>query len=185
MEPSATYQFGTWTSSELATYLADNSWITWEDGKASFTWDGFLSHVGTRMKTCPAFDTIDLSAPENHEFGDATSDARHFTRYGLRLATGDATAQLAPDLPAKITMMNALDFVHRGNPNRARHWWIRTGTLDTNTAHTVVGNLAAGLTGLGDDVNSALYWDGGHAVNWDGPAFIEWVARITGRDKGK
>jgi hypothetical protein len=180
LEPAATYQFGTWTSAELDSYLTDNPWITWANGKASFTWDGFLSHVGTRQKTCPAFDTIDLSAPENHEFGDATTSARHFTEYGLRLATGDATAQLDADLPAKITMMNATDWVVRGNPNRARHWWIRTGTLDANTSHTVVGNLAAGLTGLGDDVNSALYWDGGHAINWDGPAFIDWITRITG-----
>jgi hypothetical protein len=179
LEPSAAYQFSTWTSSELETYLEDNTWISYSNGRASFTWDGFLSHVATRLKTCPAFDTIDLSAPENHEFGDATTNARHFTLFGLRLATGDPTAQLAPDLPAKIVMMNALDQILERNPHRARHWWIRTGTLDTNTAHTVVGNLAAALTDLGDDVNSALYWDGGHAVNWDGPEFIKWVGRIT------
>jgi hypothetical protein len=68
-----------------------------------------------------------------------------------------------------------------GQPlSRARHWWIRTGTLDTNTAHTVVANLAAKTASLGDDVNSFLYWDGGHAVNEDAPEFVEWVADRTG-----
>jgi hypothetical protein len=54
------------------------------------------------------------------------------------------------------------------------------GTLDTNTAHTVVGNLAAITTGLGHSVNSAMYWDGGHAVNFDSPDLIEWIGRLTG-----
>jgi acetyl esterase/lipase len=178
--PSATYQFSTWTSDYLEEYLADNTWISYSDERVSFTWDGYLGHIGTRQKTCPAFDTIDLSAPENHEFGDATVNARHFTLWGLRRATGDDTAQLDPDLPPKIYLMNALDQIVRNNPNRARHWWIRNGTLDTNAAHTVSTNIAAALTDLGDDVNSAFYWDGGHAVDWDGPEFIDWITRITG-----
>ena len=70
--------------------------------------------------------------------------------------------------------------LRQGNTSRARHWWIRTGTLDTNTAHTVVGNLAAITTGLGDTVNSALYWDGGHAVNFDSPDLMSWIGEPTG-----
>jgi hypothetical protein len=132
------------------------------------------------MKGVPAFDTFDLTAAENIEFGDATTNARHFTLYSLRHATGNPDARLASDLPAKITMMNPMYFLTRKNPSRARHWWIRTGTLDTNSAHTVVGNLAAITTSLGDTVNSAMYWDGGHAVNYDAPEFIAWVASITG-----
>lgn len=62
----------------------------------------------------------------------------------------------------------------------ARYWWIRTGTLDTNTAHTVVANLAAVTSGLGDHVNSAMYWDGGHAVNFDSPDLIAWIGQLTG-----
>jgi len=58
--------------------------------------------------------------------------------------------------------------------------WLRTGTLDTNTAHTVVCNLAAITTGLGDAVNSSLYWDGGHAVNYDLPDLFAWVKKLTG-----
>ena len=71
-------------------------------------------------------------------------------------------------------------FLARKNPSRAKNWWIRTGTLDTNTAHTVVGNLAASAASLGDNVNSSMYWDGGHAVNYDAPDFIRWIATVTG-----
>jgi hypothetical protein len=34
----------------------------------------------------------------------------------------------------------------------------------------------AGLCGL----NSSMYWDGGHAVNYDAPEFIRWVGALTG-----
>jgi 4-diphosphocytidyl-2C-methyl-D-erythritol kinase len=52
--------------------------------------------------------------------------------------------------------------------------------LDNNTSHTVVGNLAAMTAELGDDVNSYLYRDGGHAVNEDAGEFIAWVTNLTG-----
>jgi hypothetical protein len=77
-------------------------------------------------------------------------------------------------------MMNPMYHLRRKNPDRARHWWIRTGTLDTNTAHTVVTSLAAITTDLGDSVNSALYWDGGHAVNFDSPDLMNWIGELTG-----
>ena len=110
----------------------------------------------------------------------AARNARHFTLYSLRHATGNPSAQLASDLPQTIAMMNPLYHLRRENPSRARYWWIRTGTLDTNTAHTVVSNLAALTSELGDSVNSAMYWDGGHAVNFDSPDLIEWIGKLTG-----
>jgi hypothetical protein len=83
-------------------------------------------------------------------------------------------------LPKTSAMMKPLYHLRRRNVSRARYWWIRTGTLDTNTAHTVVGNLAAIATGLGDTANSALYWDGGHAVNYDSPDLFAWIGKLTG-----
>jgi hypothetical protein len=43
-----------------------------------------------------------------------------------------------------------------------------------------VGNLAAITTELGDSVNSAMYWDGGHAVDFDSPDLINWIGKLTG-----
>jgi hypothetical protein len=181
LEPAASKALGqTLTAAERATYLEKNTWLTWSGGQATFSWDKFLEHVGSRSKGVPAFDAFDLSATENSVYGDATRNARHFTLYSLRHATGNPDAQLASDLPQTIAMMNPLYHLRMKNPSRARYWWIRTGTLDTNTAHTVVGNLAAITAGLGDGVNSALYWDGGHAVNFDSPDLMAWIAKLTG-----
>ena len=168
------------TSSERTAYLAKTTWITYSGNEASFSWTNFLEHVGTRMKSAPAFDTFDLSAAENIEFGDDKTNARHFTLYSLRHATGNSSSELASDLPTKLNQMNPMYHLQNKNASRAKHWWLRTGTLDTNTSHTVVCNLAAITTQLGDSVNSALYWDGGHAVNFDAPDLFAWIKQLTG-----
>ena len=170
----------TLTAAEREEYLKKNTWITWSGGQAAFSWEKFLRHVGTRIKGVPAFDAFNLSATENSVYGDATHNARHFTLYSLRHAAGNPGAELPADLPKTIAMMNPMYHLHQRNPDRARHWWIRTGTLDTNTAHTVVCNLAAITTGLGDNVNAALYWDGGHAVNFDSPDLMSRIGELTG-----
>ncbi|MER6084951.1 subtype B tannase [Streptomyces sp. NPDC001833] len=180
LQPSATAYLTALSDADRTTYLAKNTFITWSGGKATFTWDSFLSHIGTRMKNAPSFDALDATAFENQEFGDVTTNGRHFTLYSLRTATGDDTARLDADLPEKIRLMNPMYFIGRRNPHRSRHWWLRTGSLDTNTSHNIVLNLAAKLDNLGDDVDSSLYWDGGHAVNEDADAMIAWVNRLTG-----
>jgi hypothetical protein len=76
-------------------------------------------------------------------------------------------------------MMNPMYFIQQNNTDCAQYWFIRTGTKDTATAHTIFGNLAAILENNGKDVNASLYWDGGHAVNQDPEAFVEWVSQIT------
>jgi len=180
LEPAATKYLAALSASSRSSYLAKNSWVTWSGGHATFTWAKFLDHMGSRLKSVPAFDSFTLANAENIEFGDSTTNARHFTLYSLRHATGNARAQLDADLPPKINMMNPMYFIERRNPSRAKHWWVRTGTLDNNTSHTIVGNLAAALDNVGDNVNSSMYWDGGHAVNEDAPEFITWVAKLTG-----
>ncbi|WP_427917933.1 subtype B tannase [Streptomyces sp. cg40] len=180
LQPSATAHLACLSDADRATYLAANPFITWNGGRATFTWDGFLSHIGTRSKNAPSFDALDVGAFENQEFGDATTNARHFTLYSLRTATGDDTARLDADLPEKIRLMNPMFFIGQRNPGRSRHWWLRTGSLDTNTSHNIVLNLAARLDSLGDDVDSYLYWDGGHAVNEDADAMIAWINGLTG-----
>jgi hypothetical protein len=132
------------------------------------------------MKSAPAFDTFDLSAAENIEFGDDKTNARHFTLYSLRHATGNSSSELDSDLPTKLNQMNPMYHLQNKNASRAKHWWLRTGTLDTNTSHTVVCNLAAITSQLGDSVNSALYWDGGDAVNFDAPDLFACIKELTG-----
>ncbi|KFG01928.1 hypothetical protein IQ62_04285 [Streptomyces scabiei] len=76
--------------------------------------------------------------------------------------------------------MNPMPFLAKANPRRAQHWRIRVGTKDSDTSRTVVGDLAAKLENFGDDVDAAMYRDGGHGANEDTADFIQWIAKVTG-----
>jgi alpha/beta superfamily hydrolase len=178
--PAATAFLGALSEADRSAYLAANSAIGWDDGKASFTWDSFVAHVGTRKKSLPAFDAFDLSTGENNLFGLDKTKARHFTTFSLRHASDDQSAELDADLPNKLAQMNPMPFLSEANPSRSKHWWIRVGASDTDTSLTIVGNLAAAAENLGDDVNAAMYWDAGHGANEDADAFIRWIGETTG-----
>ncbi|XVU23167.1 subtype B tannase [Actinoplanes sp. CA-054009] len=170
LRPAATRYLTALPGSARAAYLAKNPFITWKNGRATFTWAGWLAHVGARKKTAPAFDALDLSTGENNLFGTGTAKARHFTTYGGRT--------LAADIPAKLDLMNPMSFIGARHASRARHWWLRVGTNDSDTSPTVVGNLAAGLKNLGDDVDALMYWDAGHGANEDASSLMAWIARL-------
>ena len=186
LEPSATTYLAALSDSDRETYLAANTFITWNGKKAAFSWADFLTHVGARKKTTPAFDAFDLSAGENNEFGLGTTISRHFTAYGLKGDTTGVTGKrLAGDIPEKLRLMNPMYFLaEKANPNRTKHWWIRLGTKDSDTSLTVSANIAAAADNLGDDVNHLYYWDEGHGSNTDPGDFIKWIAKVSGY-KGK
>ncbi|MER5432667.1 subtype B tannase [Streptomyces sp. NPDC002588] len=185
LEPSAATYLTALSDSDRETYLASNTFITFENGKAGFSWADFLTHVGARKKSTPAFDAFDLSTGENNEFGTGTTEARHFTAYGQKNdTTGLTSKRLDGDIPELLRLMNPMFFlVDKPNQGRTRHWWIRLGTNDSDTAHTVSANIAAAAHGLGDDVNHLYYWDQGHGANTDPGDFIEWIAKVTGHRK--
>ncbi|MDR6974739.1 hypothetical protein J2X68_001417 [Streptomyces sp. 3330] len=182
LEPSATAYLAALSDTARETYLAAHTFITWKDGRATFTWADFLTHVGARKKNAPAFDAFDLSAGENNEFGKGTVVSRHFTAYGLKNDTTGLTAKrLDSDIPEALRLMNPMHFLaDQPNESRSRHWWIRLGTKDSDTSLTVSANLAAAAHGLGDDVNHLYYWDEGHGANTDPGDFITWIAKVTG-----
>ncbi|MFE6488131.1 subtype B tannase [Streptomyces sp. NPDC057757] len=184
LQPSASTYLAALSESERTSYLAKNTFISWSGGKATFTWDDYLTHVAKRKKTTPAFDAFDLSAGENNEFGTATTKARHFTAYSLKNdTTGVTSKRLDSDIPELLDLMNPMYFLNKRNPGRSKHWWIRLGTSDTDTSHVISANLAASADNLGDDVSHAFYWDQGHATNVDPGDFIKWVAKVSGYRK--
>ncbi|MEU0027815.1 subtype B tannase [Streptomyces sp. NPDC006335] len=187
MEPSATTYLAALSDSERETYLAKNTFITWDGEKAAFTWADYLTHVGARKKSVPAFDAFDLSAGENNEFGSATTANRHFTAYGAENdTTGLSTKRVESDVPELLKLMNPMyHLVEKVNGKRSRHWWIRLGTNDTDTAHVISANLAARAENLGDEMNHLYYWDQGHGANTDPGDFITWIAEVTGYKKSK
>jgi len=180
LQPSADRYLASLSNAEREAYLANNPFISYVDGRSSFTWADFKLHVGARKKSVPAFDAFDLSTGENNLFGVDTIKARHFTDYSLRHASGDPDAQLDVDIPRKLEQMNPMDFLLAANPGRSRRWWLRSGTRDTDTSLSVMGNLAAAAMALGDDVDAAMYWDAGHGANEDADDFIAWIKEITG-----
>jgi len=160
-------------------YLAKNPWIAWSDRGAAFAFADYVAHVG-RMKGLPAFDDFEMKQPEPNEFGDTTTDSRHFTEFSLRHASGDPKAGLDGGLRTVVNLMNAMFFLGRDNPGCARFWWLRQGTSDNHTSQTVIANLAASLENRNKDVNIRLYWDAGHGANQDPEDFIAWIGKVTG-----
>lgn len=179
LRPEATVFLAALGEAERAEYLAANPMIGWEEGRAVFDWTGYLAYVGVRKKGLPAFDAFDLSSGENNLFGLGAVEARHFTEWSLRRATGDAAAVLEADIAPKLRLMNPMPWLAEGHPGRARHWWLRVGAKDSDTSLTVLGNLEARLRGLGDAVDTRFYWDEGHGANIDAAAFIDWIKALA------
>ncbi len=176
--PSANEYLNALTTENRDTYLSTRTWITWSNNSASFTFEDYVAYIG-RKKGLPAFDAFDLSAWENTLFGNSTTNARHFTNFSLQQDSGDPSAEIDSELQTIVNMMNPMYFIQQNNTDCAQYWFIRTGTKDTDGAHTIFGNLATILENGGRDVNASLYWDGGHGVNQDPEAFVEWVSQIT------
>jgi hypothetical protein len=167
------------SDADRASYLATNTWITWSNNTASFTFADYVNHCG-RMKGLPAFDSFDVSAPENSLFGNETTNARNFTDFSLQHVSGDSSAKIDDDLQAAINMMNPMYFIGQNNAGCAGNFWIRYGTSDSNTSLPVIANLALGLEDLGKNVSSLMYWDAGHGANEDSADFIKWIGTLTG-----
>jgi acetyl esterase/lipase len=176
--PSANEYLNALTSEVREAYLSQNAWITWSDNSASFTFTDYVEYIG-RQKGLPAFDAFDISSWENRLFGNSTTNARHFTNFSLQQDSGDPNAEIDSELQTIVNMMNPMYFILQNNTDCAQYWFIRTGTKDTHTAHTVFGNLATILENNGKDVNASLYWDGGHGANYDPEVFMGWISQIT------
>lgn len=177
--PSASQYIKNLPADERTEYLEKNKWITWKDNTASFSFRDYLAHVG-RMKGLPAFDDFGLQQPEPSLFGNENTNARHFTNFSLRHTTGNPEAQIDDDLKTLVNMMNAMYFTGQDNSSCALHWWLRNGTSDNHTSQTIMINLATRLQNLSKDVNSWLFWDGGHCADNDPQGLIDWIGKITG-----
>ena len=180
--PSANKYLSALSATDRASYLEKNKWITWANNTASFTWADFVTHVG-RLKGLPAFDDFDMTMAEPIEFGNATTNARHFTNFSLRYTTGNSSAEISDDLKTVVNLMNPMYFIGKKNSGCPKYWWIRVGTSDNHTSLTVSANLATSLENWNKKVNYLMYWDAGHGANEDPEDFIAWIGNITGYTK--
>lgn len=179
VEPSATRALARMAPAARSQYLKQHAWVHWDGKRASFAFTDYVRQIG-RMKGVPAFDDLTLQAPETHLFGDARTDARHFTEFSLRQATGKPAARLDAALAERVNMMNPMYFIRSANPGVAPHWWLRNGSHDSNNAESVMINLATALENRSKDVDAALFWEGGHCADDDPQGMIAWVRKLTG-----
>lgn len=165
VRPAAKHYLESLSAEERTTYEAEHSWVT-ED----FSWDEFISYIGHK-KTSPAFDKPDLSTGENILFGSSTENARHFTERGQGGKVDD-------EVQEAVKRMNPMHFLADKHEQRAKHWFLRVGTKDSDTSHSIVSNLDSLLRDIGDSVDTAYYWDAGHGANEDPDKFIDWVKSL-------
>ncbi len=184
LAPAATNYLAGLPDDKRAQYLADNPWITWAGGTASFTWADYLDHFQTvvagRKDGLPAFDNFAADSYANLLFGDETNNGRNFTDYSLRHVTGDPSAQVDSELKTIVDLMNPMYFLGQDGAGCADNWWIRHGTCDAFTSLTVISNLAVSLENRDKNVNALMYWDARHGANLEPAAFVDWVGELTG-----
>ena len=178
--PSANQYLQSLSASSLTSYLSGHTWITWSNNTAAFTYTNFAAYIG-RSKSLPAFDAFDLSTAECIEFGNTTTNARHFTDFSLQYASGNSAVTVDTNLQTVVNMMNPMYFIGLTNSGCAKYWWVRHGTKDTDTSRMVIIDLAASLENQGKSVDTWLYWDGAHGANDDPGRFVNWMGDVISR----
>lgn len=155
--------------------LSKHTFLKTEDGKVlSVDFDGYMTYL-ERMKTPPAFDALDNSAPENQLFGTATIDKRHFTAYSAQKSASDASIMADAQ---QIKMMNPMNYVGAKGAKTSQHWRVRHGAKDKDTGFAVPVILATTLQNKGFKIDFALPWDRPHSGDYDLEELFKWVDEI-------
>ncbi|ETY75459.1 alpha/beta hydrolase [Lactiplantibacillus fabifermentans T30PCM01] len=131
----------------------------------------YFKSVG-RSKATPAFDAFDISNAENIEFGDSTTNAKHFTNFSMQRNTAKQATQADSSI---VKLMNPMAYIGSDNATLAKHFWIRYGEKDANTSVAVPTLLSQKLKNAGADVNYHVQWNTGHAGDYDLNAMFKWL----------
>ena len=77
-----------------------------------------------------------------------------------------------------IKLMNPMNFIGNGKAVTAKHFRIRHGAIDRDTALAIPAILALKLQNSGVDVNFYSPWNRGHAGDYDLPELFNWIDSI-------
>ncbi|MFC2424499.1 MAG: subtype B tannase, partial [Fusobacterium polymorphum] len=150
------------------------------------------THIGDRMKSPPAFDSIDSSSGENNLFGDEKSDSKHFTKFSFNIANKDAIEYfrtgkfndknnkiVVPKMADKniIKMMNPMYYID--NNTSTKYWRIRHGAIDKDTSLAIPAILALKLKNSGKVVDFASPWGQGHGGDYDLEELFNWIDGVV------
>jgi hypothetical protein len=160
---------------DSGTDLSVLTWITIKDGKVTdIDFDKYIAYAG-RMKTPSAFDSLDLTTPETELFGTLTSNAQHFTQFGIKNST--VGGSLADSHIVK--MMNPMYYVGAKGTTNSKYWRIRHGTMDKDTSLAIPAILSANLKNNGLDVDFALPWNQPHSGDYDLNELFTWTDKVV------
>lgn len=153
--------------------LSGLSWMTIKDGTVTDIDFAKFAAYATRMKTPPAFDSLDLRSPENNLFGTATIDNRHFTDFSK-----DASSDHSMADAAVVKMMNPVRYIGASATRTALKWRIRHGTVDRDTSLAIPVILTTKLQNCGCTVDFAMPWGQGHGGDYDLDELFAWIEKI-------
>ena len=174
-----------------------SDFLEWDGEKATLTdFDKYVTSYNRRLKTCTAFDDLDLAQAENQEMGSETVDVVHFSDDIAPLIADlkedfpeeydsyyEAYATLSDnkDLEQKLYLLNPMNYLGTDEKcDTAPYFRIRVGTFDPHTAVTVSMNLALKIAQTTDaDVDYATVWDQPHGEADYAGEFTSWVEDIT------
>lgn len=138
--------------------------------------DAHVRAIG-RMKAFPAFDGLQLETGENQLFGSTGVDKRHFTAFSAQHSAVPG-AQRAPE--AVVRAMDPLALLADPRATVARHWRIRHGSHDRDTAFAIPALLAAAARQRGAAVDLALPWGRPHSGDYDMDAWFAHFDAVMG-----
>ncbi|MGN0707117.1 MAG: hypothetical protein ACI4JC_03885 [Faecalibacterium sp.] len=166
-------------------------WLSWDGRRAHITdLDSYLLAHRRRMKPCTSFDTLNMDSGENQEFGSAEQDYLHFDpdiaqamnplreqfpeEYAL-YHDAYAAAARDPALTERKYLINPMNFIGDPDSTSAKHYRIRVGACDADTAFTISMALAVRLANEGFPVDYALVWDRPHCeADYEGEV-CDWI----------
>ncbi|ORX78482.1 hypothetical protein BCR32DRAFT_282228 [Anaeromyces robustus] len=172
------------------------AWLSWDGEKAVITsLDDYILNHRRRMKPCTSFDTLGMDSGENQEFGTPENDYMRFSEY-IGSAIGrlkdlfpdeygryfSSWANVAGDkeLAERRYLINPMNYIGSDEKtSMAKHFRIRVGAKDADTAFTISMALALKLAEQDIDTDYALVWDLPHCEA-DYPGEIcDWIDSIV------
>lgn len=180
---------------------AKGHWLSWDGEKATVCdLDSYILNHRRRMKPCTAFDALNNDSGENHVFGNGEREYVHFST-GNAEALNELKDKFPDECSKYIDAFNAVasddvtaNMVELYNPmnyvgtdkqsNQAKHYRIRVGASDADTAFVISMGLALKLHKYGcDSVDYALVWDQPHCEA-DYPGEVcKWIDEICNTNK--
>lgn len=159
--------------------IDEQDYLTIKDGKVTdIDWNGYVGKI-TRMKEVPAFDALNLTSPENEEFGTETIKAKHFTAYSQEHSEVEST-MADPEI---IRLLNPTRYI--GESDTAKYWRIRHGAFDRDASLAIPVILALLLANNKYQVDFWLPWGIPHSGDYDMEELFTWIDQICAADERK